>query len=597
MSLLERLDELNVGTPNGQEYQPLSPISSHPVIEQVFTELDDNIGAWYTDDFLAALAGIERTDRQQFARIYARLKKWGIATEVKRAVRVFSRKQRISKNPTLPTHSTKSSHSASSIQHFTRIEPTLAPGILITVNEESGQPSLVIESEGAMMLAEAIRGFVAYAQGAKTWHLFDGARWEPMSGTERIDELFIELLYQGTAGVGFKKAYKNNVRDIVADGNFLPLPPSDQQLIPFQNGLLHCQSQQLQPITPVNALTWCLPYHYHPQADCPRIQTWLLSAVDNDDETLQLLRAWLAALLHGRADLQKFLHLIGSGGTGKGTFMRLATALVGRHNAVSTTLKEMENNRFETARYYGARLVQITDSDKYGGSLDTLKALTGQDPVRLERKHQQQSGDFVFGGLVIMASNENLMSTDHSSGLERRRITVIFDRRATDEEKQVWQALGGEETVLHSELPGLVNWLLELSPEQIGQILRNPPQRIRAANLEAMKAGNPVAEWLTDCCISDPNEWTQIGDKREIRDPGTETRFEHADSRLYPNYLTWCQRHSRSPHSIRRFREVLIDTLKALKIDAMEVRKSTGQGVKGIRLRREWESADARYSR
>ena len=61
--------------------------------------------------------------------------------------------------------------------------------------------------------------------------------------------------------------------------------------------------------------------------------------------------------------------------------MRLATALVGRHNAVSTTLKEMENNRFETARYYGARLVQITDSDKYGGSLDTLKALTGQDPV------------------------------------------------------------------------------------------------------------------------------------------------------------------------------------------------------------------------
>ena len=57
---------------------------------------------------------------------------------------------------------------------------------------------------------------------------------------------------------------------------------------------------------------------------------------------------------------------------------RLATALVGRHNAVSTTLKEMENNRFETARYYGARLVQITDSDKYGGSLDTLKALTGR---------------------------------------------------------------------------------------------------------------------------------------------------------------------------------------------------------------------------
>lgn len=589
MSLLNRLDELNIGSSSGQECQLLHPVSSHPVIERVLAELDDNIGAWCCDEFLAALVEVHKTDRQQFARLYVRLKKWEIATEVKREVKVFSRKQRISKNPTLLTRSTKSSDTAPTIKHHFRTKPKLEHGVLVTVNEDSGQLTLVIESEGAMMMSEAIRGFIAYAQGAKTWHLFDGTRWEPMSGTERIDELFIELLYQGTVGLGFKKAYKNNVRDIIADGNFLPLPFSDHRLIPFQNGLLDCVSRQLQPITHVNAFTWCLPYHYHPQADCSRIQEWLLSAVDNDEDTLQLLRAWLAALLHGRADLQKFLHLIGSGGSGKGTFMRLATALVGQHNAISTTLKEMENNRFETARYYGARLVQITDSDKYGGSLDTLKALTGQDPVRLERKHQQQSGDFIFGGLVIMASNENLMSTDHSSGLERRRITVTFDLRVTEDEKLAWQARGGEETLLHSELSGLVNWLLELSPEQIGQLLRNPPQRIRDANLEAMKAGNPVAEWFTDQCISDPNEWTQVGDKREIRDPGAETRFEHADSRLYPNYLTWCQRHNRTPHSIRRFREVLIDTLKTLKIDAMEVRKNTGQGVRGIRLRCEWE--------
>ncbi len=593
MNLLARLDQLNSGHSDDPVIQPASSINSHSAIEQVFNQLDFNIGAWCNDEFLAALSDLNQTDRQELARVYARLKNWGIATEVKKEVRVFSRKRRISKHPALPTHSTFSNDTVHKNLHRPSTHPTLAAGILVTVNEETGQPALLIESEGALVLAEAVRGFAAYVQSAKTWHIFDGNRWEPLNGTDRIDALFIELLYQGTAAVGFRKAYKNNVRDIVADGNFLPLPRVDHQLLPFQNGLLHIESRQLQPITPDNALTWCLPYHYHPEAECPRIQAWLLSAVDGDSETLELLRAWLAALMHGRADLQKILHLIGSGGTGKGTFMRLATALVGRHNAVSTTLKEMENSRFETARYYGARLVQITDSDKYGGSLDTLKALTGQDPVRLERKHQQQSGDFIFGGLVIMASNENLMSTDHSSGLERRRITVIFDRRATDEEKQAWQALGGEEAVLHSELPGLVNWLLQLSPEQIGQLLRYPPKRTQIANLEAMKAGNPVAEWLTEHCIVEPNAWTQIGDKREIREQGVETQFEKANVWLYPNYLTWCQRHSRSPHSIRRFREVLIDTLKTLKMDAMEVRKSTGQGIQGIRLCREWESADA----
>ncbi len=162
----------------------------------------------------------------------------------------------------------------------------------------------------------------------------------------------------------------------------------------------------LHTITSTNAQTWCLPYAYNTEADCPTIKTWLLQAVNNDADTVMFLIAWLAALLHGRADLQIFLHLIGSGGTGKGTFMRLATALVGEHNAVSTTLKEMEANRFEPARFYNARLVKITDSDKYGGSINTLKAMTGQDHIRIERKHQQQSGDFIFGGLVIMASNE-----------------------------------------------------------------------------------------------------------------------------------------------------------------------------------------------
>jgi putative DNA primase/helicase len=355
--------------------------------------------------------------------------------------------------------------------------------------------------------------------------------------------------------------------------------------------LLDYKFKVLHSITPNNAQTWCLPYHYEAKADCPTIKAWLLQAVNGDANTVLFLRAWLAALLQGRADLQKFLHLIGSGGTGKGTFIRLATVLVGEHNAVSTTLKEMETNRFEPARFYGARLVKITDSDKYGGSINTLKAMTGQDHIRIERKHQQQSGDFIFGGLVIMASNENLTTTDHTSGLDRRRLTVYFDKRVSDEDKQKWQALGGEEAVLHSEIAGLVNWLLELSHEDISRIIRNPPEHTKQANFTAMTAGNPIAEWLTECCIPDSTAWTQIGDKRELREQGTETKFENADKWLYPNYLTWCQRYNKSPHSVRRFREILVDTLKTLKVDVIESRRSQGQGITNIRLKKDYESA------
>ena len=221
----------------------------------------------------------------------------------------------------------------------------------------------------------------------------------------------------------------------------------------------------------------------------------------------------------------------------------------------------------------------------YGRSINNLKAITGQDHIRLERKHQQQSGSFIFQGLVVMASNESLQTTDHTSGIDRRRITVIFDRSATNEEKQAWQARGGEETVLHSELPGLVNWLLELSQDEISQIIRNPPNRIREADLDAMTATNPIADWLLECTEADPEAWTQIGDKREIREPGYETTYQNTDSWLYANYLQWSQRAHKTPLSTRRFKDLLIQTCTTLNISVYESRRNSGRGISGIRIK------------
>jgi putative DNA primase/helicase len=245
----------------------------------------------------------------------------------------------------------------------------------------------------------------------------------------------------------------------------------------------------------------------------------------------------------------------------------------------------MEANKFETANFYGKRLVKITDSNKYGDSVDVLKAMTGQDHLRIERKHQQQTGGFIYGGLVILASNENLATTDHTSGLERRRLTVTFDRRVPDSEKQSWDALGGEDAVLYSEIPGLINWLLELSQEDISRIIRNPPERTKAANLEAMKSSNPLAEWFLECCVADLLAWTQVGVKVEIRGQYVETKYSDSDKHLYPSYLQWAQQHNRTPVSIRRFREITIDAIKTLGFDAMETRRGAGQGIQGVRLK------------
>lgn len=443
---------------------------------------------------------------------------------------------------------------------------------------------LHIESRAARVIKDSLSGHFAHDINRQSWHKFIGTHWMLLDAQQLFDKELIELLYIGADDIDFRPSYKNGIKSLLADGDMLPLPKTESGKLPFANGLLDLRTRKLEAITPENAMTWCLPYEYKEDADCPNIKCWLHQAVDGDSETVNFLRAWMAAVLHGRNDLQKFLHLKGSGGTGKGTFMRLLTALIGVQNTEHTDLRQLEQNQFETSKLHNKRLAIISESDKYGGSINVLKAITGQDYIRFEQKNKQQAGGFIFPGLVVMASNESLQVTDHTSGLDRRRITVIFDRRATDEEKQNWERLGGEELVIRSELPGLVNWLFGLSQDEISKIIRNPPERISNADREAMRASNPIADWALECCEFDRAAWTQIGDKRENKEFGR-TEYENADRWLYANFLQWCQRNNKTPFSTTRFKELFQQTCRTLGTELIEHRLAPGNGYYGVRIK------------
>lgn len=471
-------------------------------------------------------------------------------------------------------------------QHSSALVSIEQDSLINAIETKDGKKrNLIIESKAAKVIKEALLGRYAYDINSQIWHKFVGTHWHPLEVQQYFDNELVNQLYVGAGDLGFRPAYKNGIKSILGDGDMLPLPKTEKGKLPFANGLLNLQTRELEPITPSNALTWCLPYQYHRGSDCPSIKNWLLQAVDRDMGTFKFLQAWMAAVLHGRNDLHKFLHLKGSGGTGKSTFIRLVTALVGTCNSVETDLQHLEQNRFETAMLFNKRLAVINESDRYGGAVNVLKKITGQDHIRLERKHQQQSGNFVFPGLVIMASNESLQTTDHSSGLDRRRITVIFNRIVTDEEKQVWESKGGEGAVLHVELPGLVNWLLELSQHDISNTIRKPPERIRDADIEAMAASNPIADWLLECCNFDHSAKTQIGDLREVRESGRETEFQNADIWLYANFARWCHRNSKTRLAKNRFSELLLQTCTTLGHSVEKSRSGDGRFIVGLKLK------------
>ena len=116
-------------------------------------------------------------------------------------------------------------------------------------------------------------------------------------------------------------------------------------------------------------------------------------------DQVEVLRAFLKAVLCGRTDIQRFPELVGPGGSGKGTFTRLAQGLVGLENVAVTELKYLESNRFETSNLIHKRLIIITDAEQWAGQITTLKALTGGDSIRVEHKNVQKHPTAVAEGL------------------------------------------------------------------------------------------------------------------------------------------------------------------------------------------------------
>ncbi|NBX51462.1 hypothetical protein EBT25_16420, partial [bacterium] len=102
----------------------------------------------------------------------------------------------------------------------------------------------------------------------------------------------------------------------------------------FTNGILDVKTRELLEFDREGYMTQQLPYEYDPSATCEPIIKWLKNAQDNSWGRVQVLRAWLRAVLLSHSEIQKFVEIVGPGKSGKSTYANLAHALVGDENAM-----------------------------------------------------------------------------------------------------------------------------------------------------------------------------------------------------------------------------------------------------------------------
>ncbi|MEG4031898.1 MULTISPECIES: phage/plasmid primase, P4 family [unclassified Microcoleus] len=440
-------------------------------------------------------------------------------------------------------------------------------------SDTKGEKKSKVPSSDAMarQIAEDYRDKLAFNNEVLSWYRYEADApgiWSP-----ETDEFIESIIYQiieskGIINIppGYIGATVRFLRCKLIERKWQP----KAGLLPFQNGALEIATKKLLPHSPGYKFTWALPRpHSIVAADWGNISQWLDTATGGNLHIKNLLLAYAAATLKGRADIQKFLHLIGIGGSGKGTFCRLLISLIGIENTHSSTLDDWCSNRFEAAQAYGKRLLIFPDEDKGTRSLGKFKQLTGGDWLRAEEKGKKPF-KFKFEGMVAVASNFPIFGADNSSGMSRRTIAVPFDavvgrnaRRNLDNE-------------FEPELPAFTNYLLSLDDVWVENILRGVMDipEIGAQFWESKIREDSIAGFLNDKLILDPLAQVSIGDS------------PNAEGTLYHAYHQYCADQGHKPQAVKNFSPNLIECASV--ILGWQIKKAhskIGKIIKGLRLR------------
>lgn len=461
---------------------------------------------------------------------------------------------------------------ADSIKESDSVKPDkqqqTAKEYLLVKTDTKGSMSLISHNEAAALLyREEFNELLHFDPVVNEWYQYQSTGIFKIRPDLSIQQVIYRAIVKHCGEVGFSASYVSSVtKCLMFESVRESTAPKDK--VCFINGTLDLQSRKLLEHKPDYFFTSQLPFEWQPYAPDPTVVIdWLREATGGNDDQVQLLRAWFHSVIVGRSDLQRFLEVIGFGGSGKGTLIRLCMAIVGREATHSTMLKQLEENRFETAKIFNKRLVVITDAEKWHGDVSVLKSITGQDPIRFEEKNKQSGDSFTYGGMVLIAANQHTTSTDYSSGIQRRRITVMFDHVvATDKRRDL-------DSEFEPLLSGVVRWALDMPESEVTDYLLNTSSRVeslKSIHVDSLTATNPIVGWLMDSVEFDKNAETQIGSKDKItktfggRDEPKTTRQEYANwqTRLYPNYCAWCDRSGKNPIGLQSFARNVIDASK-----------------------------------
>ncbi|MBD2212929.1 DUF3854 domain-containing protein [Nostoc linckia FACHB-104] len=436
----------------------------------------------------------------------------------------------------------------------------------------------------ARALAEDYTGTLLWNDAHKTWmwyELHQDGVWSAVND-HYIDTQIQHILHaRGICGYG-SDAYIVNIRKFLSRELVTFSWDEREGILPFQDGVVVIATGHFEPHSPENRLTWCLPRKYHTPlvADWGQIRAWLEEGWPQAADQ-ELLLCFAAAVLRGRYDLQKFLYMVGSGGSGKGTYTRLLQQVLGERNTWSGTIEQLSDKN-DCFRLMHKKLAIFADQEKVTSGVQFFKNLTGQDELTAKQLYKD-TFNFVFKGLALITANAPVL-LGAGSWMKRRALVVTCTHQPTQEKNL--------DVLFAPEIAAFTRYLLSIPNDHLTKVLRDDRPssgEVTAAFLDLSIRQDSVAAWIEECVIFEDGAFTQGGNNKDEWAGGTS--YNPAISTLFGSYHHYCRNAGLSGIGLTNFSPKVEDICRNTlgKKGVTRVRTNTRRGFCGIRLRREGE--------
>lgn len=350
----------------------------------------------------------------------------------------------------------------------------------------------------------------------------------------------------------------------------------NENIINFQNGILHLDTMELKPHSPEYLTTIQIPCNWSGDIKKTPVFDGYLKTLTNYDSDLQkFLLQYMGVIISNIQGwrMKTALILVGKGNSGKTQIRRLTELLVGSENYVTIDLPDLETN-FGPGDLINKRLAGCADMKFVSlKSLKFFKLLTGGDTVRADRKYRN-AVPMLYKGLLWFCTNELPRFGGDKGSWVYDRFSIINCDNVIPEDQRDNHLLDK----MYAEREGIITKVVLSLHELIDNQYRFvKPQAIINARSAYSKENNVVGRFFEECMESSAN----IPDYKCA-----------SVTRIHDVFCRWCVNNNNNHKlSFKAFKTELADYLET---DVSNLLKPTSNGyiVNGYTLTTE---ADEHY--